>query len=152
MAGNIVRWEPMREMLSLREAMDKLFEESFVGPQWRSMWQADGGSATLAMDVYETDQALVVNAPVPGIKPDEVEITITGNTLTIKGETKAEEREEKGNYLRQEVRYGSFQRTMELPTAVQSDKAEAAFENGMLTLNLPKAEQAKPKSIKINVK
>jgi HSP20 family protein len=151
MAGNIVRWEPMREMLSLREAMDKLFEESFVGPQWRSLWQAEGG-ATLAMDVYETDDALVVSAPVPGIKPEEVEITITGNTLVIKGETKAEEREEQGNYLRQEVHYGSFQRSLELPVDVQSDKADAVFENGMLKLTLPKAEQVKPKSIKINVK
>jgi len=152
MAGNIVRWEPMREMLSLREAMDKLFEERFVGPQWRTMRAADGGGATLALDLYETEDALKVTAPVPGIKPEEVEITITGNTLTIKGETKVEEREEKGNYLRQEVRYGSFQRTMELPTAVQSDKAEAVFDNGMLMLTMPKAEQVKPKSIKINVK
>jgi HSP20 family protein len=141
----------MREMLSLREAMDKLFEESFVGPQWRSLWPAEGG-ATLAMDVYETGDALVVTAPVPGIRPEEVEITVTGNTLTVKGETKAEERTEQGSYLRQEVRYGSFQRTMDLPVDVQADKAEAVFENGMLTLTLPKAEQVKPKSIKINVK
>lgn len=151
MAGNMVRWEPMREMLSLREAMDKLFEESFVGPQWRSLWPAEGG-ATLAMDLYETGDALVVTAPVPGIKPEEVEITVTGNTLTVKGETKAGERTEQGSYLRQEVRYGSVQRTMELPVDVQADKAEAVFENGMLTLTLPKAEQVKPKSIKINVK
>ncbi len=151
MAGNMVRWEPMREMLSLREAMDKLFEESFVGPQWRSLWPAEGG-APLALDVFETDDALVVSAPVPGIKPEEVEINITGNTLVIKGETKAEEREEKGNYLRQEVRYGSFERSMDLPTDVQADKAEAVFENGMLKLTLPKAEQVKPRSIKINVK
>ena len=82
----------------------------------------------------------------------EVEITITGNTLVIKGETKAEQREEQGNYLRQEVRYGSFQRSLQLPVDVQSDKADAVFENGMLKLTLPKAEQAKPKSIKINVK
>jgi HSP20 family protein len=151
MAGNIVRWEPMREMLSLREAMDKLFEESFVGPQWRPLWPADGG-ATLAIDLYETGEALVVTAPVPGVKPEEVEITVTGSTLTVKGETKAEERSEHGNYLRQEVRYGSFQRTMELPVNVQANKAEAVFENGVLTLTLPKAEQVKPKSIKINVK
>lgn len=151
MAGNLVRWEPMREMLSLREAMDKLFEDSFVGPRWASLWSGDG-AATLAMDVYETGDALVVSAPVPGIKPEDVEITITGNALTIKGETKAEEREEQGDYIRQEVRYGSFQRTVELPVEVQSDKAEAVFENGMLKLTLPKAEQVKPKSIKINVK
>lgn len=151
MAGNLVRWEPMREMLSLREAMDKLFEESFVGPRWASIWPGDGG-ATLAMDVYETGDALIVSAPVPGLKPEEVEITITGNTLTIKGETKAEQREEQGNYIRQEVHHGAFQRTMELPVEVQADKADAVFENGMLKLTLPKSEQVKPKSIKINVK
>lgn len=151
MAGNLVRWEPMREMLSLREAMDKLFEESFVGPRWANVWPGDG-AATLAMDVYETEDALVVSAPVPGVKPEEVEITIAGNTLTIKGETKVEEREEKGSYIRQEVRYGAFQRSVELPAEVQSDKVEAVFENGVLKLTLPKSEQVKPKSIKINVK
>jgi len=151
MAGSIVRWEPLRDMVSLREAMDRLFEDSFVGPRWTTPWSADSGNA-LAMDVYEKDDAFVVTAPVPGIKPEEVEITVTGNTLTIKGETKAEQREEKGNYLRQEVRYGSFERSMTLPLDVQGDKAEAAFENGVLTLTLPKAEAVKPKSIKINVK
>ena len=151
MAGNIVRWEPLRDMVSLREAMDRLFEESFVGPRWTSLWSAENG-ATLAMDVYENEDAFVITAPVPGIKPEEVEITITGNSVAIKGETKAEQRSEKGNFLRQEVRYGSFQRSMTLPLDVQGDKAEALFENGVLTLTLPKAEAVKPKSIKVNVK
>lgn len=151
MASNIVRWEPLRDMVSLREAMDRLFEESFVGPRWTSLWSAENG-ATLAMDVYENEDAFVITAPVPGIKPEEVEITITGNSVAIKGETKAEQRSEKGNFLRQEVRYGSFQRSMTLPLDVQGDKAEALFENGVLTLTLPKAEAVKPKSIKVNVK
>jgi HSP20 family protein len=151
MAGNIVRWEPLRDMVSLREAMDRLFEESFVGPRWTSQWSAENG-ATLAMNIYENDDAFVVIAPVPGVKPEEVEITITGNTVSIKGETKAEQRSEMGNVLRQEVRYGSFHRSVTLPLDVQGDKVDAMFENGVLTLTLPKAEAVKPKSIKINVK
>jgi len=151
MAGNIVRWEPLREIVSLREAMDRLFEESVVGPRWTSLWSTENGS-TLAMDVYENENAFVVTAPVPGVKLEEVEITITGNTLVVKGETKAEHTEEKGNYLRQELRYGSFQRSMTLPLDVEGTKAEAVFENGVLTLTLPKAEAVKPKSIKINVR
>lgn len=151
MAGNIVRWEPLRDMVSLREAMDRLFEDSFVGPRWTSLGSAENG-ATLAMDIYEDEDAFVITAPVPGVKPDEVEITITGNTVSVKGETKAEQRSEKGNVLRQEVRYGSFQRSMTLPLDVQGDKAEAAFENGVLTLTLPKAEAVKPKSIKVSVR
>jgi HSP20 family protein len=138
-------------MVSLREAMDRLFEDSFVGPRWTSPWSAENG-ATLAMDVYENEDAFVVTAPVPGAKPDEVEITITGNTVSIKGETKVEQRSEKGNVLRQEVRYGSFQRSITLPLDVQGDKAEAMFENGVLTLTLPRAEAVKPKSIKVYVK
>jgi HSP20 family protein len=141
----------MREMMSLRDAMDRLFQESFVGPNWSSLWSADAG-ATLALDVYETDDNIIVTAPVAGVKPEDIDVSIVGNTLTIQGETKAEEREEKGSYIRQERRFGAFQRTVTLPTHVQAGKTEAVFENGVLHLTLPKAEEAKPKSIKVKVK
>jgi HSP20 family protein len=138
-------------MLSLREAMDRLFEESVVGPRWHPMWPSSEG-APLAIDMYQTDDAVVVSAATPGVTPEDIEIMVTGDTLTIKGETRFEEKVEKENYIRQERRYGRFERQLSLPVEVESDKAEALFENGVLTLTLPKAEAVKPKSIKINVK
>jgi HSP20 family protein len=148
--ANIVRREPMREMLSLREAMDRLFEESFVGPRG---WMGLGSEAvSLPLDVYQTENEIVVTAPVPGIRPEDIDISIAGDTLTIKGETTAEERVEEGNYIRQERRYGRFERSLTLPVEVQADKADATFENGVLMLSLPKAEAVKPKQIKVTVK
>jgi HSP20 family protein len=144
---SIVRWEPFSDLMSLREAMDRLFEESFVRPSHRVL--APFGAGELALDVYETDDELVVSAAVPGVKPEEVEISITGDTLTIKGETKTETKVEKANYLRQERRYGAFARTVTLPTPIQADKAEAKFKDGVLTVIIPKAEDVKPKTIKI---
>ena len=148
--ANIVRWEPFRDLISLREAMDRLFEESFVRP--RAGWLAPLGAEALAVDVYETDQDVVVKSSVPGVKPDDIDITITGDTLTIKGETKSEEKVEKANYIRQERRYGAFSRSLTLPTTIVAEKAKAEFENGVLTLTLPKAEEVKPKSIKVKAK
>ena len=148
--ANIVLREPMREMLSLREAMDRLFEESFVGPRG---WLGLGEEAvSLPLDVYQTENEIVVSAAVPGIKPEDIDISVTGDTLTIKGETVAEERAEEGNYIRQERRYGRFERSMTLPVEVQADKADAVFENGVLKLSLPKAEAVKPRQIKVTVK
>ena len=144
---SIVRWEPFSDLMSLREAMDRLFEESFVRPTSRFL--APYGAGDLALDIYETDNDLVVTAAVPGVKPEEVDISITGDTLTIKGETKCETKVEKANYLRQERRYGAFTRTVAIPMPVQADKAEAKFKDGVLTVTIPKAEEVKPKVIKV---
>ncbi len=102
--------------------------------------------------MYHTPEAVVVKAALPGAKADDVDITITGNTLTIKGETNSEEEIEREDYLYQERRYGSFNRILTLPNGLQSDKVEADFENGVLTLSIPKAEEIKPKLIKAKVK
>ncbi len=149
---DLIRWDPFREMVSLRDAMDRLFEESFVRPF--GGWPLLGGEAqTLALDVYETDDNLVVEASLPGISPDEVDISVVGNTLTIKGEhEEKEEKEEKGKYHFRERRYGAFHRTISLPVEVDANKAEAVFENGVLKLTLPKVEEAKPKRIEVKVK
>ena len=141
---SISRWEPFKEMMTLREAMDRLFEDSFVRPT-RAM--RDGTSAYLPLDIYSTKDAVVIRASVPGVKPDDVEITIEGDTVTLRGEIKAPQ--EEGTFLLQEQRYGPFARSIELALPVQADKADAKFENGVLTLTIPKAEEIKPKVIKV---
>ena len=148
--AHLVRWEPFRDLISLREAMDRLFEESFIRP--RAGWLAPLGAGALAVDMYETDQDVVIKSSVPGVKAEDIDITITGDTLTIKGETKAEEKVEKANYVRQERRYGAFSRSVTLPTTIVAEKAKAEFENGVLTLTLPKAEEVKPKAIRVKAK
>jgi HSP20 family protein len=148
--AELVRWEPRREMTSLRDAMDRLFEDAFIQPGWFApVW---GAAEMLPVDVYETDEQVVVKATVPGVKPDEIEVTVTGDLLTIKGEFKQDEKVEKPNYLRQERRYGSFCRQVGLPAGISAEKAKATFENGVLTLEMPKVEAAKPKTVKVVAK
>lgn len=144
----LMRWEPFRELVSLREAMDRLFEESFVRP-WGALTRWAEGPA---VDMYETDDAVVVKAALPGVKPEDVEISVTGDTLTLRGEVKREEKVREENYVRRERYYGSFCRSLLLPTRVVADDAEAVFENGVLTLTLPKAQEVKPKTIKVKAK
>lgn len=148
--ARLVRWEPFRDLVSLPEAMNRLFEESFV--QSRGGWPASVGMQSLAVDMYETDEAIVVKTTVPGIKPEALNVSIVGDTLTIRGETKAEEEIKKENYIRRERRCGSFCRSLVVPLSVIADEAEAEFENGILTLTLPKAEEVKPKVIKVKAK
>jgi HSP20 family protein len=148
--ANLVRWDPVRDMMSLREAMDRLFEESFVRP--RGVLAPVEGAATLALDVLESDDDVTVRASIPGVNPDDIDISVTGDVLTIKGETSEEREEKQGNYHLRERRYGAFQRSVNLPAPVNTDKAEAEFKNGVLTLTLPKVEEVKPKSIKIRAR
>ena len=148
--ARLVRWEPFRDLISLQDAMHRLFEESFV--QSRVGWPASVGMQSLAVDMYETDEAIVVKTAVPGIKPEALNVSIVGDTLTIRGETKAEEEIKKENYIRRERRCGSFCRSLVVPPSVMADEAEAEFENGILTLTLPKAEEVRPKAIKIKAK
>ena len=136
--AELVRWSPARDTVSLREAMDRLFEESFLRPDLFGTGEAAAGA--LPLDMYETENDVVVKASVPGVKPEDIEVTVTGDLLTIKGEFKSEEKTEKRNFLRQERRYGSFCRQLGLPVRVDSNKATASFENGILTLTLPKVE------------
>lgn len=141
---SVSRWEPMKDFVTLRQAMDRLFEESFVQPG-RVL---DGrAGAHVPLDVYTTKDAIVVRAAVPGANPEDVEITVEGSTVSIRGETKPSKDE--GTYLVQEQRYGPFARSLELAIPVQADKAEASFKNGVLTLTIPKAEEIKPKVIKV---
>ena len=149
--SNMVPWEPFREMMSLRDAMNRLFEESVLRPGFLS--GSETSSAGAPVDVYETEDSVVLKAAVPGIKPEDIDVTITGDVLTIKGEFKPEEQTEKQrNFIRQERRFGSFCRQLTLPTAIDSNHVSAIFENGILTLDMPKREEVKPKSVKITTK
>jgi len=146
---SIIRWDPFRDAVSLRDAMNRLFEESFIRP---AAWPAPFEGAGLAVDMVETKDDVVVKAAAPGLKPEDIDIAVTGDRLTIKGEFKSETKTEGASVIRQERRYGAFERTLSLPTQVVADKARAEFENGVLTLTLPKAEEVKPKTIKVKAK
>jgi len=146
---SIVRREPLREFMTLREAMDRLFEDSFVG---RRPGEWPSAHATLPLDMYQTEDAAVIKSSLPGVKPDEIDVTVSGNTLTISGETKEEDEVKEEDYFRRERRYGSFSRSVLLPEGLEPDKAEASFEDGVLTLTIPKAPETKPKVIKVRAK
>ena len=144
---SITRWDPFRDLITLREAMDRLFEESFVRPGTR--WSAGQGEGycSLPIDIYQTDEELVVQAVVPGLNPEDVDITIEGDTLTLRGEIKGPI--DNVTYVIRERPCGKFQRSLRLNIPVQADKAEATFEKGILTLTIPKQEKIKPKQIKV---
>ena len=145
---SISRWDPLGELVSLREAMNNLLEESFVRPRQGG---TAGQAAGLAVDVRETPDAFVVTASVPGVSPEEVDITVLGDVLRIRGERRDDRQEEdqNGRWLIRERRFGAFERTIGLPTTVKADAATADFKDGVLTVTLPKAEEAKPRSIRV---
>jgi HSP20 family protein len=147
--ASIVRWEPFRDMMSLRDAMDRMFEERFLRPP---VPFGNWGEGALAIDMYETDDSVVVKTAIAGVKAEEIDVSITGDTLTVKAETREEEEVKRENYLRRERRYGSSCRSVTLPGGLETDKAEADYTDGILTLTFPKAEEVKPKSIKIKAK
>jgi HSP20 family protein len=149
--SNLTRWDPARQMMTLREAMNHLFDDAFTRPlsfarEGRYDWTSP------AIDMYEADNEVVVKASLPGIKADEVQINVSGDVLTIKGETKQEEEKKDKSWHIREQRWGVFERSIMLPTAVNSDQAKADFENGILTITLPKSENVKSKTITIRTK
>ena len=142
------RPSPFGELVSLRPAMDRLFEDSFVRPR---TWAGSAAEASsLALDAHVTADELVVQAALPGVKPEDVDITIENGTLTIAAQSQSETRDENEQYLLQEIRRGSFVRSVTLPNGLEPDKATANFENGVLSLRIPRAEQVKPRTIKIS--
>lgn len=142
----IIRWGPVREFTRLNDAMDRMFEESWIKP-FPARAERE---ARLPLDVYTTPSEIVIMASVPGLKPDEVAITLEGDTLSINGEIKPPM--ENVEYIFQERPYGKFSRTLTINVPVEAEKAEATFDSGVLTLTLPKAEAARPKTIKVEAK
>jgi HSP20 family protein len=135
--SNLTRWEPVREMMILRVAMDRLFEDAFT----RSL-SMRGGSVVSSIDLYQTDDEVVVKASLPRLKSEDVHISVTADVLTLSGEFKQEDEKKDATYHIREHRYCSFERSVMRPTDVQTDKARADFENGVLTISLPKAKQS----------
>ncbi len=140
--------DPFEAMMPLREAVNRLFEESFIGPRFEFLTPR-----TFPVDIYESEDKLhyVIEAALPGFKPEELHITAVGGTLTISA-VKKEEKLEKELYVRQERYTGEMTRTFTLPTVVDVEKIEAVFEHGVLKLSIPKVEEVKPKEIPIKVK
>lgn len=144
----VVRRNPVREVLTLRNALDRMFDDSFYAP-FRSEDLMDWG---LPLDVIENEDAFTVKASIPGMKPEDIEITLENDVLSIKGETKSEKEENNERYHLRERRVGRFGRTVTFPTRVNGDAIGAEYKDGVLTLNVPKAEEVKPRRINVNVK
>jgi len=143
---SVNRWDPWRDLVSLREAMNGLLEESFVRPRTVAM---SGGNGYVPLDLKETADSFILSLPLPGVDPEDVDISILGDRLHITGEFR-QESEEAGQdhrWLIKERRSGRFERALSLPSAVVADRAEARFDKGVLTVTLPKADEARPKSI-----
>lgn len=138
-------FRPLRDFVSLREAMGQLFEESFIP----TLLTEEGRPELFSADLYEKDDAFVIKASLPGMKAEEVKIDATANGVAISGEYKRDEEVKKESYLRRERRYGTFYRSFTLPLEIDTAKVEASFENGVLTVKLPKGELAKPKHIAV---
>ena len=142
------RPSPLGELVSLRQAMDRLFEDSFVRSR---PWGLNGeAGAALPLDITSSTDALIVEAALPGVPPEDVEITVEDGTLTIRAETSSERKEDDGQTLISEIRRGSLSRAVALPSGLEPDKASATFEHGVLHLRIPKAEAVKPRQIRIS--
>ncbi len=152
---SIMRWDPFEEVGTLRRAMDRLFDD-FFSPVRRSTRElAARGLAAMewepAVEMYETDHEVVVRAEMPNIDPKSVDISVTSDAITLKGQTKSEEEQKDRNYYRRELRYGAFVRTLSLPTEVKSAEAKATYKDGVLEVKIPKSERVRPTSVKVQV-
>lgn len=153
---SLIRWNPTRDlatfpsdMFNLQREMNRVFDSFFHGADEPNLFN---GAWMPAVDVAEEDDAYVVKVELPGVNKDDVKITLESNILTIRGEKKVESEVKQKNYHRTERSYGSFQRSFTLPTSVKNDKIDAVYKDGILTVSLPKAEEAKPKQIEVKVK
>lgn len=146
----LVKWDPFRDIITLRERMDRMFEDSlsrFRMPEEATMptfWSP-------SVDIYETDENIVLKAELPGVDKKEVSVEVKDNTLILKGERKREKEVKEENYHRVERSFGTFMRSFSLPVSVKQDQVKAKFKDGVLEVTLPKAEEAKPKQVKVEV-
>jgi len=145
----LIRWDPWKDLIALQERMNRLLEESFG--RLRREEGLVSGAWTPAVDIYETENSLVVTAEIPGVSEKDIDVRIENNQLVIKGERKFEKETKEENYHRIERVYGNFYRSFSLPNTVDPDKVKAEYKNGVLKIVLGKKEEVKPKQIKIEV-
>jgi HSP20 family protein len=150
---SIMRWDPFDEFSTLRRSMDRLFDDFFTtrGASQSSRRELATIGWEPAVEMFETEHDVVVRAELPNIDPKQVDITVTNDSITLKGETKFEEEKKDRNYYRREFRYGSFSRTLPVATEVKSGEAKAMYKDGVLEITVPKSERVKPTSVKIQV-
>ena len=146
--NTITRWDPFRGLTTLQDQVNRLFEGTF--PQGRA-GEADLATWAPAVDIYEGQDELVAQVDLPGVQEKDIDIRLENNTLTIRGERKFEKNVNEENYLRVERAYGSFTRTFSLPNTVNAEAIRAHYDQGVLTMHMPKREESKPKQVKINV-
>jgi HSP20 family protein len=145
----MIRWSPNTELANLHGAMDRLFED-FFGPSHGSTSQRQVPTYFLPLDVKEVPEGYQIQAPVPGFKPEEVEVTFSEGVLRIQAQRREKTSQEEGGYLRREVAYGNYQRAIQLPGDIKEDDISAQFEDGMLTVMVPKAPRPQPKKIQVS--
>lgn len=146
--ADLLHFDPLNELSAYREAIRQLIDAGWVGP--RDLLPAALASVLVPVDVIDTDYAVVLRANIPGVTADELKITLSGRTLTIKGELKEEGISENPVFIRRERRTASISRTVDLPAELDADRAEAVIHNGVLTLTLPKIAEVRSKKIKVN--
>ncbi len=146
---DLVRWNPWKEMVSLRDRMNRLFDDVFFRSDRREDAWADGVWVP-AVDMFETDDNVVIKAELPGLEKKDISLDFQNGVLTLKGERKSENEVKEENYYRREMSYGKFVRSFNLPVNVDAEKIKAEFKNGVLTVEVPKPEGHKPKQIKVN--
>ncbi len=143
----IIRWDPFRDMVTLRDRMNRLFEEAFAGRGEKG--EMVSGSWYPSVDIHEKEKELVLTAELPGVDEKDIDIEIEGNTLTIKGEKEMEKETREEDYHRIERSYGSFYRSFSLPSYVIPDKIKAEHTDGLLRITMPKKAELKPKKVKV---
>jgi len=149
MASNMMRWDPFRDLMSIQNELNRLFGRTYAGGD------GDSGGSTLAgawvppIDIFETKDTFVVSMELPGIEPDAVDVSVEDSVLTVKGERRFSSDVDEDSFHRVERRYGQFVRTLSLPATADAEKVVATFDKGVLTIEIPKSEQAKPRKIEI---
>jgi HSP20 family protein len=149
--SSVIRWSPISDLMSLHTAMDRLFSDTFGVGSGQARTVGAVGEGYLPLDIYQTEKEWVIRAAVPGVDPSSVEVTFDGGQISIKGEIKPPADARSENYWLRENFYGKFSRQVTLPEDALGDQAKAQFMNGVLTLTVPRAQPAKPKSVKIPI-